>query len=305
MKKIRYFSNSFSDIFPKNSRSKFQNEIKKELIPLEGEVIVFASIKKIIIENLYDIKSDKIELLALKSNLNNENVLNNNFTNILCVFKINYNKSVEEISFENPTFFSTTREKLAHANFEIINFETKKQIDFLNGNPTIIELDLKKKMNTEESYNVFLTSDDIHSKNCFKENRGSNFKIELPYRFELDSDWSACLKFIHLSNDIYNIYSDECYIKIQHFNSNIVSSGFNINTFEEKIINNKFKISDFICANKTCLNGGIKHDEDDYIMAISDEEILNIPSSRINTSRDLIEKINGIIKSLKFTYKKK
>ena len=50
----------------------------------------------------------------------------------------------------------------------------------------------------------YLTSDDIFSKQFFKNNSNSNFTIQLPHNFNFKTNATICLKSIFIPNAIKN-----------------------------------------------------------------------------------------------------
>jgi hypothetical protein len=60
----------------------------------------------------------------------------------------------------------------------------------------------------------FLDSSDLKSKEYFPNNTPDDFTIRLPERLEFNKQWEVTLRNIFLGNDMFNIYSDSCWLKV-------------------------------------------------------------------------------------------
>jgi hypothetical protein len=69
--------------------------------------------------------------------------------------------------------------------------------------------------NMTSRFNIFLDSSDENSKKYYPQNNSADFTIKLPERLEFDKKWEVTLKSCFVSNDLYNIYKDSCWIKVR------------------------------------------------------------------------------------------
>ena len=57
------------------------------------------------------------------------------------------------------------------------------------------------------TFNLFLSSNDVASKSKFPDNNNMEFTINLPHRFRLGK-CKVCLKSLSIPSRIYNVYGD-------------------------------------------------------------------------------------------------
>ena len=61
--------------------------------------------------------------------------------------------------------------------------------------------------------NIFLDSSDLNSLDYFPNNNPADFQIKLPERLNCSQNWQITLKSIFVSNDLYNVYEDSCWMR--------------------------------------------------------------------------------------------
>ena len=156
----------------------------------------------------------KIGLLALKSNIADYSIKNSSFDRILAVFDANkLPRQAVQIDFKNPTFFQTTKEKLATADFQIIDTESDRLVNFSAGSPTYIHCLVKKESDMgKTSLKMVLDSSDKESKKLYPQNNNMQFTIKLPERMEFHGDWKVSLKSLFIPSRLDNVYEDKCWM---------------------------------------------------------------------------------------------
>ena len=122
---------------------------------------------------------------------------------------------IQICEIKSPSFFETTVEKLANAKFELIDIDTNRPANFTLGTPTHIQIVTRSDLIMSKSFNIFLDSSDPHSKSFYPYNKAHDFTIRLPERLEFNKNWEVALKHIFIGNDLFNIYSDSCWIDFQ------------------------------------------------------------------------------------------
>ena len=153
------------------------------------------------IDALYGIKSNISEKLTVR---------NAGYDDIISVFVGNKTNDVVHIDFKNPTFFSTRKELLSRATFQIIDIASNRVPNFAVGSPTYIQVVIRKKKNMEKKFNIFLDSSCEKSKAVYPENNATNFTIDLPERLSFRRDWQVTLKSLFIPDSIRNV--PKCYL---------------------------------------------------------------------------------------------
>ena len=120
---------------------------------------------------------------------------------------------IQICDIKSPTFFKTTKEKLATAKFELIDIDTNQPANFTLGTPTHIQIISKSGVAMSKRFNIFLDSSDPHSKKFYPDNAAHDFTIKLPERLEFSKNWEVALKHIFISNDLFNFYSKSCWME--------------------------------------------------------------------------------------------
>ena len=166
----------------------------------------------------------KVGILALKSNIGEYSIKNSSFERILGSFDANkLPKDTVQINFKNPSFFKTTKEKLSSADFQIIDSETDKLVNFSVGAPTYIHCLVKKVPDMgRTSMKMVLDSSDKESKKLFPQNNNMQFTIRLPERMEFHGDWKVCLKALFIPSRLNNIYPEKCWIDFGGDDDNMI-----------------------------------------------------------------------------------
>ena len=121
MRNIYFISNMHHDLYPENSRSKFSTNIDQNYLKYIPSGRIEAAIKSITFDNARKIPMRSHEFLGIKSNISDPIISSGQWNNLLYTFNVESNNSIVNIDITNPTFFSTTREKLASAKFEIVD----------------------------------------------------------------------------------------------------------------------------------------------------------------------------------------
>ena len=211
MKNIFYCSNAQSDIFPCNSRSKFDNYIDinhLNYLPSHG---IEAAIKSITFDNRRDEKLLKEQVIGVRSNISEFSIKNGEYDKIVSLFLAGKISDVIHIDFKNPIFFCTQKELLSRAHFELIDTETNCAPNFMTGAPTYIQVVIRRKIREmKKPFAIFLDSSCKKSKDLYTNNNSMDFTIKLPERLEFRRDWNVVLKSLFLPNNIQNV--PECFM---------------------------------------------------------------------------------------------
>ena len=212
MKCIYYNSNAHVDIFPANSKSNFNTYFDIHNLDYLEDDNIEAAIKSITYDDrtIVSLPSDKTEkVYAVKSNISDSTVYNSEYKNIVCLFVGNRFNDVIHVNFKNPSFFTTRKELLSRAVFQIIEINSNTTPNFTVGSPTYIQVVVRKKK-MRKKFNIFLDSSCTKSKELYPENHSTSFRIDLPERLCFNRDWQVTLKSLFLPNNIQNFPS--CWI---------------------------------------------------------------------------------------------
>ena len=211
MKNIFYCSNAQSDIFPCNSRSKFDNYIDinhLNYLPSHG---IEAAIKSITFDNRREEKLLKEQVIGVRSNISEFSIKNGEYDKIVSLFLAGKISDVIHIDFKNPIFFCTQKELLSRAHFELIDTETNCAPNFMTGAPTYIQVVIRRKIREmKKPFTIFLDSSCKKSKDLYTNNNSMDFTIKLPERLEFRRNWNVVLKSLFLPNNIQNV--PECFM---------------------------------------------------------------------------------------------
>jgi len=167
--------------------------------------------------NIVNVSKNHPEILGLRTNLSTPDIFKNECYDTQIVFfnVKDVDQGVQIHSINNPSFFSTSLEKLSNASFELIDIKTGITPNFSVGTPSFIHMLVGNNQNMTSRFNMFLDSSDENSKKYYPQNNSVDFTIKLPERLEFDKKWEVTLKSIFVSNDLYNIYKDSCWIKVR------------------------------------------------------------------------------------------
>ena len=201
MRSIFFSSNFQSELFPSNSRVKFQTFIHPADLQYISNGEIEVAIKSITFD--YDSSNSfSSNILALKTNISYHTISSYGWDNIVSIFSIEPNtRGIHQIEFSNPTFFITNQEKLSNSEFDIIDLRTGESPNFGFGTPTFIEVVVREQLKRmKPPFHMLIDSSCAESLQRFPVNTNMDFTIQLPKRMEFQKDWSICLKSIHFSN---------------------------------------------------------------------------------------------------------
>ena len=218
MKHIYYMSSSYQDLFPDNSGSQFSTHIQEQYSQSIPDGELEAAVKSISFENTREVETLRsAERLALRSNLSSKVLSSCEWDNIIAWFslgKTSLKKKNLTFSFENPSFFPTTKENLSRASFELVNLYNNSRPSFASNSNTFIQIVVRKSQKRmKKPFYVHLDSACKVSKSFFPANTASEFTIQLPNRLEFKKDWIIALKNFSLHNNMPNI--TDCYITLE------------------------------------------------------------------------------------------
>ena len=105
MKNIFYCSNAQGDIFPHNTRSKFNNYVDINHLNYLPSQNIEAEIKAITFDNKRDNRLLKDQLLAIRSNICEYAIRNGEYDKIISLINASKSKTdLVHVDFKNPTF---------------------------------------------------------------------------------------------------------------------------------------------------------------------------------------------------------
>ena len=163
-----------------------------------------------------DIHFMKPKILGIRTNLTNFDIFKNckYDTQVEFINVRDCEEGVQIYEVKTPSFLESRLEKISNAKFELIDIETGKVPNFSIGTPTYIHLQAADKSRMSQKFNIFLDSSDSKSKEYFPNNTSADFTIRLPERLEFSKQWEVTLRNIFLGNDMFNIYRDSCWLKV-------------------------------------------------------------------------------------------
>ena len=218
MKNIFYCSNAQGDIFPHNTRSKFNNYVDINHLNYLPSQNIEAAIKAITFDNKRDNRLLKDQLLAIRSNICEYAIRNGEYDKIISLINASRSKTdLVHVDFKNPTFFTTKKELLSEAHFEIIDLKTNSAPNFSIGSPTYIQVVIRKIIpRMKKPFNIFLDSSCPKSKEHYPNNTNTEFTIELPERMDFRRNWQVALKSLFIPSKFINL--DGCYVRYYYYN---------------------------------------------------------------------------------------
>ena len=104
-----------------------------------------AAIKSDTFDNRREERLLKQHILGIRSNICEYSIKNGEYDKILALFVEGNVNDVIHIDFKNPIFFSSEKELLSKAHFEIIDIDTNTAPNFTVGSPTYIQVVIRKK----------------------------------------------------------------------------------------------------------------------------------------------------------------
>ena len=212
MKSIFYCSNAQSDMFPRNTRSRFENYIDINSLRYLPSNDIEAAIKSVTFDNRREERLLKQHILGIRSNICEYSIKNGEYDKILALFVEGNVNDVIHIDFKNPIFFSSEKELLSKAHFEIIDIDTNTAPNFTVGSPTYIQVVIRKKVQRmKKPFTIFLDSSCKRSQHSYPMNNNMEFTIDLPERLEFRGNWNVVLKSLFIPNKFVN--ADGIYVK--------------------------------------------------------------------------------------------
>ena len=168
---------------------------------------------KVTASNAIDLEHTKPVLLGLRTSLSKPDLFKN------CVYDtqlefINVKDmtgGIQIFKVQHPTLHHTSIEKISNAEFELIDIDTGRRPNFSVGTPTFIHFHVNDQPTMSSRFNLFLDSSDDLSQAYFPTNNPADFCIKLPERLEFNKTWEIALKNIFIGNDLFNIYSRNCW----------------------------------------------------------------------------------------------
>ena len=107
-----------SDMFPQNTRSKFDSYIDVNDLEYISDNDIEAAIKSITFDNKREENLLKDDVLAIHSNICEYTIRNGEYDRIISLINSSrLENDVVHVDFKNPTFFETRKELLSRAHF--------------------------------------------------------------------------------------------------------------------------------------------------------------------------------------------
>ena len=210
-KTIFYLSNSNSELFPSNSRSKFRTYLDIDKLNYLPDQDIEAALKSVTYDNTREDTLVEDQLLGIRTNICDYSIRNSSYDRIISLIHSpkGENQTVQ-LNFNNPTFFPTSKQQLSRAWFEIIDLETNRAPNFKAGSPTFMHIVLREnKSKMKKPFNIFLDSSCEKSKKSYPENNNMEFCVELPERMSFRKNWHLTLKSLFMTNNFFNVHSCE------------------------------------------------------------------------------------------------
>ena len=215
MKNIFYSSNVDALLHPNNTRCKFNTIINIHSLDYLPNENIEVAVKSITFENtrIQLLQSDQI--LGIRSNICEPVIRNAVHDRIISLLHIQKtDNGVLHVDFKNPTYFSTRKELLSRASFELIDIENNKLPNFAGGSPTFIQVVIRKeKIRMKPPFTIFLDSSCEVSRGLYPKNSNMEFTIKLPERMNFKRNWNLALKSLFISNTMENICDDNFFFK--------------------------------------------------------------------------------------------
>ena len=213
-----------SDMFPQNTRSKFDSYIDVNDLEYISDNDIEAAIKSITFDNKREENLLKDDVLAIHSNICEYTIRNGEYDRIISLINSSrLENDVVHVDFKNPTFFETRKELLSRAHFEIIDVNTNTAPNFSAGSPTYIQVVIRKSVpRMKKPFNIFLSSSCPKSKALYPKNKSMGFTIDLPERMDFRRNWHVALKSLFIPNKFVTF--DDCYVKYYYYNWSLFES---------------------------------------------------------------------------------
>ena len=198
------------------------NESLNEILDRRGEYIYYlvwnANKKKINIPPRIKLKTNfnifKPDILGVRSTISDFSIKNNTYDRIIAYIDAKDLKNdVIHLTFNNPIFHDTTKEKLSQAHFELVDINTNQPPSTLSGTPTYIQVAIKSQFMMKQTFSVFLDSSDNASKKIYPTNSNMNFTTKLPERMEFRRNWEISMQTLFIPSKLNNIFEDLCWFQ--------------------------------------------------------------------------------------------
>lgn len=208
----------------------------------------------------------KPHLLGLRTSLTKADIFKNCVydTQIEFVNVKDRAEGVQTYTVKNPSLYETSIENISNAKFELIDVDTGEKPNFTAGTPTYMHFHVSNNSRMSKRFNIFFDSSDTLSKIYFPTNKSADFCIKFPERLVFDKEWEIALKNIFIGNDLYNVYSDSCWLSVTIYKSPV--EGRREDTFYAKLFleDGLYKTTKEICH---------------HIQSLFDREKLNLKIS--------------------------
>lgn len=224
MNKIIYVSNVHNDKYPTNTNVQFQSAIDESKLTYIPDIPLSIAVTSLVFKCEPE---DVNKICAIKSsNLTSDLVVDSSQANsqILALFCLKsdqvQNDGITTIKFENPIFFSSTKEHIRFANFELFNYSDNSPLLTLDSYtfPTKIVCEIRPESMKTPPYSIILNSNDGISKRLFTDNKNTHFTTQLPKRLEFHpNQWLVCLKSLHLTNKLYNVNKNDYKLYVTYY----------------------------------------------------------------------------------------
>ena len=174
----------------------------------------FSEFEYVLTEKRTDTNTFKSQMLALRASYSISDICNTEYDTLVAFINtVDMNNGVVCQEYKAPTYYLTTIEKLCSPTFNLIDVQTGNLPEFSPGSPTYIHVKLRREKRMHKQFNAFLDSSDKESLKYFPNNTNTDFRIRLPQRLEFNRNWRVCLKSIFIGNDLFNIFSEYCFIE--------------------------------------------------------------------------------------------
>ena len=156
----------------------------------------------------------KPHILGVRSTICEHSITNNTYDRIIGYINAkDLQNDTIHITFNNPIYYSTTKEKLSQAHFELIDINTNESPSTHNGTPTYIQIAVKSEHKMKQTFSIFLDSSDVESKKIYNANSNMSFTTKLPERMEFRRNWEISMQGLFIPSKLNNIYEDTCWFE--------------------------------------------------------------------------------------------
>ena len=211
MKTIYFISNINPELFPNNTRSKFQNYIDINILNNLPSGSIEVALKSITFDNTVNGEVKDV-VLGLQSDIIHPIINSSTWSQTLSMFTVN-KEGVTTFDFINPTFFPSSKESLSKATFKLVDLSTNEAPDFTFGSPTFVQIVVRSAIQRMKTpFQLILDSSCPISKEVFPTNTNMEFSIKLPKSMHFERDWSVALKGMNITNEFQRLH--DCYVSL-------------------------------------------------------------------------------------------